>query len=146
MHPKKNIILPPFIACNVVKNTIYLLSRNLGDRGNAPASALWWWWWRECSMNFKKALRCGSIPAVARGWSRCFQALTVTAAKWILKMRCWWALCHRLKGGLWVVKTGGLRIWKRGDYVYENGVTTYITTQLNKTLKLLFLLTISASM
>ena len=40
----------------------------------------------------------------------CFQASTVMA-KWILKRRCWWALCHRLKGGL--------RIGKRGAYVYQ---------------------------
>jgi len=67
---------------------------------------------------YKKALGCGSIP----GWWRecwCFQASTVTVAKWILKGGVWWALCYRLKGGLRVVKTGGLRIWKQGDYVYK---------------------------
>ena len=35
---KKNIILPPCIACNIVKNTtLSYVSRNLGDRGNALA-------------------------------------------------------------------------------------------------------------
>jgi len=33
---QKNIILPPCIACNIVKNTtLSYVSRNLGDRGNA---------------------------------------------------------------------------------------------------------------
>ena len=39
---QKNIILPPCIACNIVKNTtLSYVSRNLGDRGNALAWALW---------------------------------------------------------------------------------------------------------